>query len=641
MTTFPDAQKPPCTRYITALPGLRAGTFSFAEQQALCEHLRSCATCRAQAEAASAQVIEDAVRRHYGIPNSGAESATPFLSLDDIRQRAAVFDFPESNAPNQEHELDQIELLYLIDESDELEANQANSTLVHLNHRGTKMRTKQERSTAPVRADLPSRPSQPARAASRWRASVAVAAVIALIAVFALVMHSFAGQGHGTQRNPNNPAIHNTQPGKWVKQYTLSTKDAITVAPGDPSVIYRVLTSGLAFQRSDDGGKAWKTYTVPSQKIVNDPQASLTLQVSPLDAQMVFATIWSNTSNPNCPPALGDVSGRNSNLMAETAVLSGGYTCTFQYVSTDGGATWATPQTPIQGALGSFYFTGGYGLIPPFVAQGNRLYTALAPDINGAESQGFRLVSSSDGIHWSAADAPLAVQNLRVMEYAATPDGSTLFATTRPISSVGGINREFWRSDDGGAHWTDLGEFPESPAQYGMTYLLGAATIGGKTVVYYGASEAHFLTGTPPANAPTTGIAPDNVYASVDNGKTWQAAPTANIPSGQRAALEAIGTLGDGSLVLDFDTRLGSAAANGSHGGNVAFYAWKPGDSGWTQLSGALAVPQSADILQSTGAGYGFADAWLTPARNGSPAAIHALIATTEGQYTLWSCALS
>ena len=90
MHTNPDAMKSPCPAdaaiYAALLPQLRAGTLSQPEQEALRRHLTRCAPCREQAARTADQVVEDAVRQHYGAPAAEA----PFLTLDAIRRRASL-----------------------------------------------------------------------------------------------------------------------------------------------------------------------------------------------------------------------------------------------------------------------------------------------------------------------------------------------------------------------------------------------------------------------------------------------------------------------------------------------------------------------------------------------------------------------
>jgi hypothetical protein len=602
MSTYPEAPKSPCAQYTAALPALRAGALSVSERAALRTHLQQCDCCREQAESISWQVVEEAVHRHLDVPTE----AMPFLSLADIRARTA-----SSTMPSPEWTV--------------LTEINANDPVVRLIDTGAVMRTQQERR---ISAD---EEHQTRRAPGRWRTSAAVMAVVALVAIFALVVHSFTATDH----HPPTPATHQ---GTWAKQYTLqSPNDLPVVAPGDPSVVYR-LSGSLRFQRSDDGGKTWRSYTSPNQKVIGDPEASLTLQVSPLHAMLVFATISSRPSNPNCPQVgyTAKITGSSSNELADILSLAGGYSCTFQYVSTDGGSSWSTPVVPIKGDLGQFFFTGGSQLNPPFVAQGDRLYSALSPDINGPQPQGFRLVSSTDGIHWSAADASLAAQNLSVYEYAATPAGSTLFVTTLPNSSAGGFNRELWRSDDAGVHWTDLGAFPEAQNPEDTTYLVGAGNVGSQAAVYYGTvSHLNSPPATPSVGSPLYpamgGITANNVYASLNNGRTWRYAPVSGIPGGQRAAPAALGTLSDGSVVMAFDTRL-SRAGNDASAGSLTFYSWRPGDPAWKQLSPSLELPSNlADLWTKS--------LWLITGQGNSPITILALV-PQDKSFTLWSCAL-
>jgi hypothetical protein len=596
MSTNPGAPKPPCAEYMTALPELRTGALTISQRAALRTHLQVCATCREHAESVSWQVIEDAMHRHYGI----SRDAAPFLSLDDIRLRMLSSTQSEWN----EH----------------TDIN-ANDLVVRLVDRGAFMRTQ----PAPRIAATEDHHQSTGRR-SRWRASAAVMAVIALVALFAVVVHDFTSIGR-------QPATSVTHPGTWTKLYTVGTQTGMpVVAPDAPSVVYR-LAGALAFQRSDDGGKTWTTYTAPNQKVSSDPNASLlSLQISPLKASEIFVTISSSPSNPNCPKPsyTAEIAGSSSNELNETVSLAGGYSCTFQYVSTDGGSSWTTPVVPTKGDVGQFFFSGGSQLDSPFVAQGNRLYTALSPDINGSQPQGFRLVSSADGIHWNAADAPLAARNLSVFEYAATSTGATLFATTLPNTPAGGFNRELWRSDDAGAHWTDLGAFPTASNSEDTTYLMGAGTRSGQTAVYY--ATVSYTTTPPPTPSLTTpifaasgSIASNNIYASLDNGKTWQAAPITGIPGGQRAAPLSLGTLSNGSLVMAFDTRLSSHGTTAASASSLTFYGWRPGDQAWAALSPSLAVPSSSN------------DLWMTVSQGDSSETVLALIREVNG-FTLWSC---
>src|SRR6185437_5612737 len=96
MNTQPELPKPPCpadaTLYRSLAPRPRDGTLSPDEQKALRTHLRFCPSCREEAMAASDQVIEEGVRRHYGIP----ANVPPFLMLDDIQRRVSLAPAPDT-----------------------------------------------------------------------------------------------------------------------------------------------------------------------------------------------------------------------------------------------------------------------------------------------------------------------------------------------------------------------------------------------------------------------------------------------------------------------------------------------------------------------------------------------------------------
>jgi hypothetical protein len=101
MNTHPETPKTPCpvgaSLYVSLAPQLRAGTLSPPEKEALRRHLRVCATCRDEATAAADQMIEQGVRRQFGIPSN----APPFLTLDVIRERTTR-DIPDTTSDTSE-----------------------------------------------------------------------------------------------------------------------------------------------------------------------------------------------------------------------------------------------------------------------------------------------------------------------------------------------------------------------------------------------------------------------------------------------------------------------------------------------------------------------------------------------------------
>lgn len=494
------------------------------------------------------------------------------------------------------------------------------------------------------------------RRAARQKTTIHVGAVVlvvlsvtaGLVACVALsrtipALRTLVTQAGTTANHTGAPGI--IRSGEWANEGRVGPGNSLlVVAPGNPRVVYLIpSTAQTVFQRSDDGGKTWRTYSAPSHEVTRgvptptvffNPISGLSfdLEVSPLNAMVIVASIVGVPPNPNCP--------------LYSTIDNSSYTCVFQYVSTDGGSTWTTPDLPTTGYLGdvSTNITLEY-TIPPFVVQGNRLYSGITPTASDPYGLGgFRLVSSTDGgVHWHAVDAPLAARNLLVFEYAATPEGSTLFATTLASPGGGLFSRELWRSDDVGVHWSDLGPFPENQGGgQGETALLGAGTTATGAIVYYG-------TLNPSANNYTDysggqDIAPGDVYGSLDNGKTWQAAPAVGIAS-TVAAPWYLGTLDDGSLVLMYDTRLAansqdpsnlSQPPSGAVSGTITFGAWQPDEKSWRPISPpltALRAPQGSGLSgQVDDPGP-----WLIPAHAGTPPTFWALTYDANG-YTYWAC---
>lgn len=449
--------------------------------------------------------------------------------------------------------------------------------------------------------------SRRASAARVFLAGSAVILVLALIASFVLIVHMEAAPGQAT---PTQHTTIMTLPGGWVEQDQLNdSTGTLVVTPADPRIVYRVLDP-VMFQRSDNGGNTWRTYSIPGQSFNGiSSYPDFQFNVSPLNANVIFVS--SSTFTPN-------------------------YTPIFQYVSTDGGSSWTVPELPVNGTLGEILSSDVSEISPLFVAQGNRLYSALTLANTYPTAMGFRLVTSTDGVHWNLADAPLVAQNLTVAEYVATPTGSTLFATT--LSSAFGplFSRELWRSDDAGAHWSNLGQFPETQDPQGTTFLFSAGFMGTNAVVYY--ATAKFPEGASyPIDTYQSGqaIASDNVYASLDNGSTWQAAPSADPLGTGMVAPWYLGTTSDGSLIVIFDTRLISSLSSIPQSGSIAFAAWRPGMTNWRVVSPPLAaLPEVGPLVDSTGP-------WLIAAHMSTPSSVWALTQTGDGDtFDLWSYAL-
>lgn len=590
MSTGLNGHRPPpsdCSRYAEALAGLRAGLLSSAEREDLRRHVATCAACQARRSSADEAALDAAVRRHYGVPAGRA----PFLRLEDVLARSAAD--AEDEPPVIPTIRSTREILFM--------STDAPDTFGH--------------ATTTISSQAP-------RGPGRGKVAAAVAAVAAIAALFALILHAAApGSSVADKGSPTATprALHYLGAnGKWEISTVEESKQngpVIVVAPSDPHVMYKPSIDGTpTMQRSDDGGKTWIALSLPRGDVGNT-SAYLMLSVSPLDAKTVFAIVSSDASNPNCPRPAYQAYSPNGAHIGALAVLrpqSGGYNCTFEYVSTDGGATWQKPQTPEKGDVGEGQ--------PAFQAQDGRLYSLLYPDINGPADQGHRLLRSTDGVHWQPADAQLFAQGQHVYEFAATPTGTTLFATTIPVNTFGGdatAHRQFWRSDDAGASWRNLGTFPNTRSDSQDSWLSAAALVDGKALVYYTTAQPLPSQGSDPNPTPgpevpglpsSTGV--PMIHVSADNGHSWHISPQTGLPAGQSAASTApVGILPDGTLVEQFVTVANVSTVPNllqTHFTDLSFYGWKPGAASWTQLTpvihGAVGFNRSTWLDQPTGA---------------------------------------
>jgi hypothetical protein len=431
----------------------------------------------------------------------------------------------------------------------------------------------------------------------------ALAAVLALVVVFALVVYSFRGAGHISSNYIASTTVATktvmpAYPSPWrqIAQFPahnsyLIGRASVVVGFNDPSVIYEPgSSSGLTFQRSDDSGQTWHTLSFPSTQVGSNKVVASQLYINPLDARVIWTSLTVGPEDPNCHPA------------------APGAGCTYQYVSINGGATWAPIHMPLGLVLGFGTLGGLDGGVAdgPVSAQGDRLYAQLS-SANPDPSQS-HLATSLDGIHWSIADDQLTARSLVIMQYALTPTGSTIFAATAPQNKAfSSYNKlQVWRSDDAGAHWTDLGAFPA-----GYPQLLGAAKVNGMTLVYYDNQVAR-----------GDNVEPDRVFASADNGHTWQPAPAIPYTGGQPIYNGVYyGTLANGDVLILFGTSTN----------NTAIYSWKPGDKSWTQLS--------QPVKTSSDGQYG--GPWYTLSTGGMPTQLWELTSLSPSSFILWSCALS
>lgn len=429
------------------------------------------------------------------------------------------------------------------------------------------------------------------------RTLLGLAAAVVIVGLLAAVFASMApgrspaGGKPTASAQPTSTAIPTATPrpaygpvrGSWQPIPALQNQpDPPTVAPSNPNVIYEAVyaqTGGAEpvgqysmLRRSDNGGKSWRTIAVPKP---NDPAVTAWgpggVLISPSDPNMVILSVTSQMSYT--VPAGCPTDQQTAEATQHGGILADGFVrCSVQYVSRDGGSTW----TPISVAGIHTLPTNGFDAL---YAQGGRYYATFDAGDQPSDIGSYRVVTSTDGVHWSLVDkAPLAAAK-HVCGFIAVPTGSTIYATTTTGGTCGGYDsppNHLWRSDDTGLHWRDLGQLGSN-----MTSFVAAEqgptdaqpTLYMIVVTLHGSAE--------------NGNIELTMHASTDGGYTWAAAPKAGIPAGYQAYEHIQGTLSDGSVVMQYI----AYPSSGLHDpATVGFYAWHAGDSEWHQVTPPLTI---------------------------------------------------
>ncbi|HEY7355481.1 MAG TPA: sialidase family protein [Ktedonobacterales bacterium] len=452
----------------------------------------------------------------------------------------------------------------------------------------------------------------------RIRTALALTTVAVVVVLFAVLFYGFVGHKAGNTASPGGTQTTIvSQPTNAPAQHQYG--DAVpAVAPGNPNVVYKLVpgsgSSGqLVLARSTDGGATWKTFALPSVHGGSAPTPQVVF-VSPLNPQYVFLTVTVDLPSGDsglqpCPQSI-----TTSGVQSYVALSGGSPVCAVEFLSRDGGAHWSLVHLPASAAPAALGDTSGY-VFPTFYlfsngttvfhVQGNRLYstTNVEPGSppNYPETQStatIRIVVSTDGgLNWSYADDALASKGTIICDYAATPDGSTLFAVTAAgCNSEAAPSAFLWRSDDAGAHWTVVGRLPDN-AEMGM---IAVSRGSGQTPLLYINMAKETCTTSPYISRPRSGscgldASPANLQVSANGGKTWTAAPTRGFPTGQpQSPGMPLGVLNDGSVLF-----LASMAQD-----TDGFYTWKLGETSWhhvgpnfTGASSAFVVPGAKNVV--------------------------------------------
>lgn len=413
---------------------------------------------------------------------------------------------------------------------------------------------------------------------SHVRSWAALLAVVVIVGLAGVGFHTLATRGGApakaavataTSTKPASSVVKN----QWIAGASLATTNAPILAPSNPQVIYQLPSPSTPVRRSADGGKDWQSYPLPEHLA-----AGVNLYVSPLDANTVFLSARYLT-----PPQ----DGAQCLETPEARPPAAGYDCVAQWVSHDGGAHWRTPRLPLGAPLADIappFWTGA----PEFVqAQGQSLVGALYCYRPLCDNTEYRIVTSADGgLSWHFADADIAAGRHGVCDIAPVTNSATIFAVSADISCTtalagmapsGIAPLTLWRSDDAGQHWSRIGVLPTA--------------VGG-----------HLLVEPDPANGQP--LLYGNMFASVDGGNTWHAAPRAGLPT--QVQTQILGVRRDGSVLV------GALPVNVAAGQSVTetIYRWHPGDTAWQQVG--LPLPSFVKNLTVTRDPSGQEALWVT-----------------------------
>jgi hypothetical protein len=434
-----------------------------------------------------------------------------------------------------------------------------------------------------------SRPPVPTGTAhrSRWpylTTGIGVVLAALIVGALAAVFLTAAPGRHGGPATHSSPTVTH---GRWVSLDLLAASvefdanDVPAISPSDPRVVYESHARGIqqhlpaTLRRTDDGGATWHDLPVPV------PAAHVGVAgflVSPLDARNVFLTLI-DTQAEDCPAGTAQLNTEGAGVL-----------CWLQYTSVDGGAQWRATKLPGSGWITPNLTNNSATALQ--VAQGSdgrpQLYALLQRP--GATSWARLIVSADRGLSWRYADVPLLAAGERNACFtAADPQNATVYAVTTADAECVWYSQlplTLWRSNDAGAHWTNLGPLA-TPNLRGLRVAHDTTT--GHSLLYAAVPRTtQMVTNKVGAKVPQFSADPSDLKVSADGGVTWTSAPSAGIPASVKPLYDIglLGVLSDGSVII------GCMSQTPQEGGSLGvLYAWKSGAATWRQL----APPPDAD----------------------------------------------
>ncbi len=578
-----DGNADACAFCRERLPDYAAGHLQGDERLSIEQHLRTCTRC--SAELREWEAIRQVVRATDGVSYPQRAFADTW---SELRAQLSPADFALHRSHNGR---------VLMDNSTTPGTDQSATDVVV---------------SAPphVRVDEPSAKRE--QLGSRLRGVAAAAAMVATVAALIAVFINLA-PGHKPGASVGGKVPNNTS-GRWVDLTALDynaiegANSLPAIAPTNPLVVYETHGGGSkpfeshiaasTMRRTDDGGKTWQNLPLP---VAADHVGALGVAVSPLTARTVFLDVF-DFHGADCPADRAQTSEGGP----------GTADCWLQYTSVDAGQHWAATVLPLAGSLNADNSSDGVPAIykASLHALGNKLYAGLscAGPVGGCT----RLVTSADGgLTWQLADESIVTAGGSTCDYAPSPDGTTLFAVTSATSCW--LNTQsaltLWHSSDAGAHWTQAGTLP-TPNDRGM--VMTQDTASGKQLLYAVLPRTTNMQTVKGSNAypkvPVWSADIADLKVTADGGKTWESAPNAGIPAdlkpvNQYGTMNMLGTLSDGSVVMEF---IAKSAPDNSAGGTL--FAWKRGDAAWHQIAppftrqagSLLAIPAKDASQQDT-----------------------------------------